>query len=105
MGNMFINKCDVSQWGAGCCSSILANIFLCMYEEKIMMNEDAKSYRYIGDTLVVKFNGTKENFDFNCYPDVFSLKPSSESDTYVNYLDINMLIKNENKSLWYKSLC
>lgn len=77
-------------------SSTAANLFLFYYEYAFVLNHDDKilALRYIDDLIVF-------NFNFNdvmelVYPDFLKLTKTNTNDCFANYLDLSLLIKNNN---------
>lgn len=75
------------------CSSILADIYSTVYEEKQSFSMYIYSYRYLTDILtdyllLVYLNCTYTNFNFKYLPDTLKLNVSLNNLTIVNYLDL-----------------
>lgn len=73
------------------CSNFLANIYL-YYYEKSYKNDTVTIFRYIDDIIVFNFHDRTE-YVLNFYPDYLVLKQTSNKHNEVNFLDLNIKLK------------
>lgn len=65
----------------GWCRSVLADIYLYLYGERITENEEIKNSCYIDDILLVMFNDVEKNYS-KCYLNTFNLELVSISKMF-----------------------
>jgi hypothetical protein len=87
------------------CAPYLANLYLFSYEFRFMNNQlIAKNFdrlykfnrscRYLDDLLLINNDNTMETFKNSIYPTELAMSSDDKSDQQVNYLDLNLEIKN-----------
>ena len=86
------------------CAPYLANLFLFSYEFDFLTStlkqkdfatlyKFNKCYRYIDDLLAINNDGILEDFKHTIYPPELQLNCEDKGDKEVNYLDLNLTIK------------